>query len=109
MKFLYRKLYRKYFPIKNRTALYEMNEKECSVLARWIKNIEKEILLCNFKRMKNARRLNLTYYIKIELHYSKPIGYLCSLLRDRRFLELDGEDLQLINDVLIMHKFIWRI
>lgn len=47
MKFLYGNLYKKYWPIKNKTIFYKMSEKEYDVLIKWIKNSEDEILRWN--------------------------------------------------------------
>lgn len=56
VKFLYGKLYKKYFPIKSTSIFYEMEKKEFGILTKWIKNIENDILYRNIESQSRAKK-----------------------------------------------------
>lgn len=105
MKFLYGKLYKKYFPIKSTSIFYEMENKECDTLTRWIKNIKKDILRWNIESVSRATRTGTVFCRQIKLDYPKSINDLWLLLKTRQFSRLDEEDLKFVNDVLYKHKY----
>lgn len=105
MKFLYGKLYKKYFPIKSTSIFYEMDEKDCGILTRWIKNIESDISCWNMESQMKAVRQGADLCRQIKLTYPKPIENLYLLLKNKQFSRLDEEDLEFINDVLYRHKY----
>jgi len=105
MKFLYGKLYKKYFPIKSASIFYEMDEREFDVLIRWIKNIERDISSWNMEAQMRAMKQGACLYRRVKLTYSKSIKNLYLLLKNKQFSRLDEEDLEFINDVLYRHKY----
>lgn len=96
MKFLYGKLYKKYFPIKSTSIFYEMEKKEFDILTKWIKNIESR---------SRAVKAGADFYRQIKLDYPKSINDLHLLLQNKQFSKLDKEDLEFVNDVLYRHKY----
>lgn len=105
MKFLYGKLYKKYFPIKSTSIFYEMEKSEFDILTKWIKNIESDILCWNIKSQNRAIRTGVDFCRQIELDYPKSIDDLHLLLQNKQFSRLDKEDLKFVNDVLYRHKY----
>lgn len=91
MKLLYGKLYRKYYPIKSPSIFYEMDEKECDILTRYIKNIEEDIFARNVESEMQALRKRTGLCRQIKVTYPKPIDNLYSLLKKRQFSRLDEE------------------
>ena len=96
MKFLYGKLYKKYFPIKSTSIFYEMEKKEFGILTKWIKNIESQ---------SRAKKVGADFYRQIKSEYPKSINDLHLLLQNKQFSKLDKEDLEFVNDVLYRHKY----
>lgn len=105
MKFIYGKLYKKYFPIKSTSIFYEMDEKECDILTRWIRNIEGDISSWNIKSQMRAVKQGAGFCRQIKLDYPKSIKDLYLLLKNKQFSGLDEEDLKFVNDVLYRHKY----
>lgn len=105
MKFLYGKLYRKYFPIKSASIFYEMDEKEFGILIRWIKNIESDISCWNMESQMKAVKQGTALCRQVKLIYPKPIDNLYLLLKNKQFSRLDEDDLEFVNDVLYRHKY----
>ena len=105
MKFLYGKLYKKYFPIKSTSIFYEMEKNEFDILTKWIKNIDNDILCWNIESQNRAKRTGVDLCRQIKLDYPKSINDLHLLLQNKQFSRLDKEDLKFINDVLYRHKY----
>lgn len=105
MKFLYGKLYKKYFPIKSTSIFYEMEKKEFDILTKWIKNIENDILYRNIESRSRAVKAGADFYRQIKLDYPKSINDLHLLLQNKQFSKLDKKDLEFVNDVLYRHKY----
>lgn len=98
-------IYKKYFPIENTNSFYNMEEKEISIIAEWIKYIEREIHHWNVGTCVDQYKRGRLFYKKIFLLYSKSPEDLSKLLSNKQFWDLDTEDLILINDVLYRHKY----
>ena len=96
VKFLYGKLYKKYFPIKSTSIFYEMEKKEFDILTKWIKNIESQ---------SRAKKVRADFCRQIKSDYPKSINDLHLLLQNKQFSKLDKEDLEFVNDVLYRHKY----
>lgn len=105
MKFLYGKLYKKYFPIKSTLIFYEMEKREFDILTKWIKNIENDILYRNIESRSRAIKAGADFYRRIKIDYPKSINNLHLLLQNKQFSKLDKEDLEFVNDVLYRHKY----
>lgn len=105
VKFLYGKLYKKYFPIKSTSIFYEMEKKEFDILTKWIKNIENDILYRNIESQSRAKKVGADFYRQIKSEYPKSINDLHLLLQNKQFSKLDKEDLEFVNDVLYRHKY----
>ena len=105
VKFLYGKLYKKYFPIKSTSIFYEMEKKEFGILTKWIKNIENDILYRNIESQSRAKKARADFCRQIKSDYPKSINDLHLLLQNKQFSKLDKEDLEFVNDVLYRHKY----
>ena len=105
VKFLYGKLYKKYFPIKSTSIFYEMEKKEFDILTKWIKNIENDILYRNIESQSRAKKVRADFCRQIKSDYPKSINDLHLLLQNKQFSKLDKEDLEFVNDVLYRHKY----
>lgn len=105
MKFLYGKLYKKYFPIKSTSIFYEMGKKEFDILTKWIKNIENDISCWNIESQTRAVRAGTDFCRQINLNYPKSINDLYLILQNKQFSRLDKYDLEFVNDVLYRHKY----
>lgn len=99
------KIYRKYYPIKKYTDLYLFEKGEQNQLINWIKIYEREIKYRNFENIIKAIKTNSIVVPIHILHYKKPVSELVALIGQKKFSQIDKEDIVFLNEVLKRHKY----
>lgn len=99
------KIYRKYYPIKKYTDLYLFEKGEQNQLINWIKSYELEIKYRNIENIFKAIKTNSIVVPIHILHYKKPVSELVALIGQKKFSQIDKEDILFLNEVLQRHKY----
>ena len=102
---LHSKMYKQYYPIKNKWDLKNMNCDEIKTLCRWTEKIEIELKVKNMEAKRRSVNSGLRFHNCLFLHYSKPLLYLTDKILNHSIALLDEEDIALINVVLYRHKY----
>ena len=58
-------LYKKYYPLRSFSTLCEMDNKELKLLAKWVKNTEKDVKKVNFKKKKKVLPKDIENFLNL--------------------------------------------
>ena len=102
---LHRKIYKKYYPVKNKYDLQDMNHNELTTLSHWVGRITKDIQIRNIEKARRNARIGVKNVDILRLNISKPPLETKNKLQNNSITLLDEEDLIIINLALELHKY----
>lgn len=99
------KLYKKYYPVKSSTDIFNMDINNKKKLIKWIKSIIADVDVYNVQSRKHAETAGCKECWRINFYPDKEyIDSVCQKITSQPFL-LTAEDIQLVNIVLYRHKY----